>query len=213
MTAPTDPLTLPAVVVYQPWAALIALGAKSIETRPCPPNGNMRPPGVRGLPGVPINQGDRVLIVAGRKAPKEGTTVGDYLVERWRDDPAAPCLVRADDPAGRRHPWPVDLPLGVAVCTVTVAEALPMVDDLSTIYPYGPGPAVCIDLTLPDRPSLFSWLHAGVHEDLSPQLPLGEFLPGRWGWVLTDPEPCPPTPVTGRQGVFYPTPTRQERQQ
>lgn len=47
------------------------------------------------------------------------------------------------------------------------------------------------------------WL-AGRHVrgDQSDQLPFGDFTPGRWGWMLTDPRPCDPVPCKGRQGVF-----------
>lgn len=46
-----------ALVVRQPWATLIALGIKTVETRPWPPNGPMRPDGVRGLPGLAVERG------------------------------------------------------------------------------------------------------------------------------------------------------------
>ena len=47
-------------MVRQPWATLIALGVKQIETRPFPPNGPMRPEGVRGLPGCSLERGERI---------------------------------------------------------------------------------------------------------------------------------------------------------
>jgi len=53
-----------AIVVRQPWATLIALGIKTIETRPGPPNGPMRPDGVRGLPGLALERGERRARIA-----------------------------------------------------------------------------------------------------------------------------------------------------
>lgn len=45
-----------ALVVRQPRATLIALRQKTIETRPAPPSGPMRPDGVRGLPGCSLER-------------------------------------------------------------------------------------------------------------------------------------------------------------
>lgn len=59
-----------ALVVRQPRATLIALRQKTIETRPAPPSGPMRPDGVRGLPGCSLERGERIAIVAGASAPK-----------------------------------------------------------------------------------------------------------------------------------------------
>ena len=53
-----------AITVRQPWASMIAAGVKTIETRPAPPNGPMRPGGVRGLPGHRIDRGERIAIHA-----------------------------------------------------------------------------------------------------------------------------------------------------
>lgn len=43
--------------------------------------------------------------------------------------------------------------------------------------------------------------------DITDQLPLGQYDPGRWGWLLTNPEPCEPVPARGRQGVWTWNPT------
>ena len=48
-------------------------------------------------------------------------------------------------------------------------------------------------------------LHAhcgGLGSDLRRELPLGDYTPGRWGWLLTDVEQTRHVPVKGRQGVF-----------
>jgi hypothetical protein len=42
--------------------------------------------------------------------------------------------------------------------------------------------------------------HRGERYD--DQLQLGDFTPGRWGWLLSDPQPCDPIPCKGKQGVF-----------
>lgn len=48
-------------------AGAIVDRSKGTETRPSPPNGDMRPAGVRGLPGCAINDGDRIAIHRGGK--------------------------------------------------------------------------------------------------------------------------------------------------
>lgn len=42
------------LTVDQPYASLIAAGVKRWVTQPSPPNGDMRPAGVRGLPGCSV---------------------------------------------------------------------------------------------------------------------------------------------------------------
>lgn len=49
----------------EPYASAIFAGLKRWETRTAPPNGDMRPDGVRGFPGVKVNRGDRIIIAAG----------------------------------------------------------------------------------------------------------------------------------------------------
>ena len=50
------------ITLYQPYASLAIAGIKTWETRGNPPNGDMRPEGVRGLPGRQINAGDRIKV-------------------------------------------------------------------------------------------------------------------------------------------------------
>lgn len=38
--------------------------------------------------------------------------------------------------------------------------------------------------------------------DISDQLSYGDYTPGRYGWILTDPEPCDPIPAKGRLGFW-----------
>ena len=174
-----------ALVVRQPWASLIALGVKTIETRPSPPNGPMRPDGVRGLPGCRLERGERIAIVAGKDkaciteigplpwAPlTDGTGIGIHLRER--------------------------LVLGAVVCTAVVDDVLP-VFHVATVMSY--------DVPFPNfqvnGPDLLTYCGVGGEAtDMRAQIPFGEFAPGRWGWMLTDVKPCAPVPVKGRQGVF-----------
>src|SRR5574343_1782891 len=102
----------------QPWATLIALGVKTIETRPAPPKGDMRPDGVRGLPGLAISRGERVAIHAGSRRPSSapGWTAFHGGSEHYLR------------PEGRFRylDQPIPLPLGAVVATAVVADALPI---------------------------------------------------------------------------------------
>ncbi len=169
-----------AIVIRQPWATLVMLGVKTIETRGFPPNGPMRPDGVRGLPGLAIERGERIAIVAGAKAPEQGLRLGaagpivtaEYLVD------GGLLLELCNEQS-----WP--LPLGSVLGTVRVDDALPIVrywgdrpgDDAIKVYPDG-----SLRMSHPD--SADAWLR-----DIADQLPLGDFTEGRWGWLLSDPQP------------------------
>ncbi|RTL06970.1 MAG: hypothetical protein EKK62_11885 [Acidimicrobiia bacterium] len=180
-----------AIVVRQLWATLIALEIKTIETRPAPPNGPMRPDGVRGLPGLPVERGERIAIVAGARRPSgHGDHYGEWRLSLGESVP----IIHALSLPYRWHP----LPLGAVVCTVQVDDALPIVDEwkgagVSQRFLVSNGRT----LALVDAAS-----YGPVSGSFTPQLPLGDFTPGRWGWLLSDPQPCTPIPCKGRQGVF-----------
>jgi len=187
-----------ALVVRQPWATLIALGIKTIETRPGPPNGPMRPDGARGLPGCTLERGERIAILAGAAPPKAGLRLGvdaEITFSEFMVGEGGRLLDLCNE---RAHP----LPLGAVVCTVVVADALPIVQRVGSCI----GPA-----EWDGHRRFFSAPHEGYLTTTGPgaelprytdQLPLGDFTPGRWGWMLTDPQPCDPIPCKGRQGVF-----------
>lgn len=211
--------TMKALWLHEPWPVLIELGVKTFETRGLPPNGPMRPDGMRGFPGLQIEPGERVAIVAAMKKPKDGLAIGDWQVESWRDEPAERCLVHVDDLSGRRRVWP--LPLGVVVCTARLMGALPMTDgDTCPDYPHiairPSGTAVAAatgDVVGTTVLLLGALLHCGgqrnwalVPSDISDQLPYGHWEPGRWAWRLANVESVPgrPKPVITRgnpQGV------------
>lgn len=188
-----------AIVLHQPWATLVALGIKTWETRPAPPNGPMRPDGVRGLPGLAIEPGERIAIVAGAKRPEDGFWLGNWQVESWRDAPHVPCLVRAGDTSGRAGAR--DLPLGAVVCTVDVAEVLPI--QLGDEFNLDDETPDVVWVVIGDFPvELTRRLPDFGIADITHQLPYGDWQPGRWAWRLTGVERTEPIPVKGRQGVF-----------
>lgn len=195
-----------ALWLHQPYPTLIALGVKHWETRGGPPNGPMRPDGVRGMPGLAIESGERIAIVAGKKAPSI-CEVGAWDVMPHVSDshvawggtalhPGDWYTYERPNPPGRVHKIAV-LPLGVVVCTAVVSEALPMVG--ASICPTQPHIAVTSDRLrrCDGSPRLV---------DITDQLPYGDWRPGRWAWRLTDVKQVPaghePNVVRGnRQGV------------
>lgn len=202
-----------AIWLHQPYPTLIELGVKEWETRGAPPNGPMRPDGVRGMPGLAIQPGERIAIVAAMAPIKAKAKVGRFEV--WPADPPGrlhpnheverPCRIYDDQARGHlgwldRGSW-CPLPLGVVVCTAVVVEALPVVGPETDGYP-----VIEVEdgsLTVHYGPDY--WGEA-QEEDISDQLPYGDWRPGRWAWRLTDVEPVPsrPEPVVvrgNRQGV------------
>lgn len=82
---------LRALTLHQPWATLIAIGAKTIETRSWPPPRTVRP-------------GDRLAIHAGKH-------VADWMNEEWEQRVRA--LLGSD--------WRVSVPRGAVVAVATLA--------------------------------------------------------------------------------------------
>ena len=190
-----------ALWLKQPWPTLIAIGIKKWETRGAPPNGPMRPFGVRGMPGLAIEPGERIAIVASLAKPAEGTEVGAFTVEAWRDMPIERCLQGPFDPGRGYRPF-YGLPLGEVVCTVVVAEALPIMEDADDL---ADEPALIE--AAPNGSKLVLYAEGDSDgTDISDQIPYGDWAPGRWAWRLTDvaqvePGHLPQVTRGNRQGV------------
>lgn len=195
------------ITLYQPHASLIMAGVKPWETRGNPPNGDMRPEGVRGLPGRRINAGDRILIHAAR------TWAPGWL--RWyspeRSDADSDRLNVLESVGVDFHEcgdnwWKIDtrsLPLGAILGSVRFEAAIPVRTHVHN----------------PHLPKLDDWSAWICHEtdiakltyeidgfpdlDISDQLPFGNWTPGGWAWELADPQPLDqPIPARGKQGVW-----------
>lgn len=185
------------ITVWQPYASLIVHGIKTIETRPTEPNGPMRIPGRRGYPGLPIQRGERIAIHAAARKPTTGVDVGDWY---WEDTYADPeCIVYAPLDRWEQHPAPT----GAVVGSVEVVDALPIVAESGTyddeLYVTVDGKALYRQTVIGD-PSVASNVVSTDHTD---DLPLGDYTPGRSGWLLANPEPASaPIPAKGRQGVW-----------
>jgi hypothetical protein len=170
-------LSLPAITLWQPWASLVACGAKTWETR-----------------GHRTRYRGRIAIHAGTRVPPDGESVGGWLVYVQAD------AVRALDRSGAWHP----LPLGAIVATAELTDCCPIGGPYSfrTGHVDGdegdfPGQAVVVRHealgTLPA--SLVVSEADTTTTDISDQLPFGWWDRVPWAWRLDDIKPtterCP----------------------
>ncbi len=173
-----------ALTLHQPWASLVALGVKTIETRSWATK-------YRGP----------LLIHAGvrRPRPVEVRPLAHALRLSWCaildvgphcSTPCGGCAVTASRA----------IPLGAALAACTLVDCVPMLDVVGTES--HPGPWLEVGRS---RPYLSLWRGPGseVAERVDDQLPYGQFEPGRFAWLLADVAPLPePIPVRGRQGLW-----------
>jgi hypothetical protein len=163
-----------ALTLHQPWASLIAVGAKRIETR----SWSTR---YRG----------RILIHAGAKSPRRMATRPEGMMGDWWvvDEDGEPMLF--DHRLG--HGTMVDLyplPLGAVVASAVLADCVPIIT-----HPDGDAPTAGFVYADPDfvqyhpdpdgPPALYS----------ETERSFGDYSDGRWAWLLDDVKPttarCP----------------------
>lgn len=183
-----------ALTVRQPWASLIALGVKRIETR-------TRQTKYRGP--LAIHAG--AAAVPRRMAQLPDGMMGDWWVI---DQDGEPMLL--DHRFGHgTHADLHDMPLGAVVATANLVACVPMLDlkdPRVNDFPETGKPQL---LTLGDEPlgerlSMCLWEteHFGF-VDVSDQHPFGWFETGRWAWILEDVKPLDrPVPAKGKLGLW-----------
>lgn len=188
-----------ALTVRQPWASLIVHGVKHIETR-------SKPTKIRG----------RIGIIAGKhrptsfwlnewadggglsKAPAPWNAYAGDL-DRWFD------AMESNDGNGQ---WRYDyrwsrFPFGALIGTVELYDCVPIVASKSTGGSPKPEQMINYGAQLrtvrrlcPPGPGFGTQGYAvEINDD---QLPYGDFTPGRWAWLLRDPQPlAEPIPMRG----------------
>lgn len=162
------------LTIRQPWASLIAVGAKTIETRPF--STKYRGP---------------LAIHAGKAKPsRDLVRMGQWLT-RW--DYGEGRYVMSDG-LGK---W-VALPLGAVAAVCDLIDVVPIVDH-KPIHQYDEPPIPCVDLFIDG--AYRWWHHDGGFTDVSDQLPFGDFTPGRFAWLLDDVRPIDPVPMEGASGL------------
>lgn len=191
------------LTLHQPLASLIAVGAKTIETRPF--STQYRGP---------------LAIHAGKAEPAPGDEVGMWVVERGVVGGRRLYHARlrtstdriADD--GRAC---VPLPLGAVVAVCDLVDVVPIVPERGMLTAkrskVGGQIAVSNPATCPvgERHTRLTWKNTyggrGLYcdkeatEALAEQLPFGDFTPGRYAWLLSNVRPIEPVPMKGVQGL------------
>ncbi len=189
-----------ALTVRQPWASLIALGVKTIETRSWK------------APDSLI--GECIAIHAGAKKPQHLSQVGEWSMHTAAYIATSPEMRRlgsvvqgelVEDRFERGLAAP--LPLGMVVCTAVVSSCWQMTDgfDWATMPERGV-------LDLGDHPetgvqNALTLYGKGDNEaidllDFTDDRPFGHYEPGRWAWYLTQVEQIDPVPAKGRLGLW-----------
>jgi hypothetical protein len=196
-----------ALSLWQPWASLVALGVKTIETRSW--STSYRGP---------------LAIHAARRPVREKVVIGAY--EAWLpDEPGRPHPNHPDGRPARLYCnspktsfdlarwWP--LPFGAVVATCTLVDVVPMKAHTEPTTDHAAhlmvGTRFDAGRLLLARPSEgfsgsgrsitthFEWATDVVDD----QRPYGDFAPGRYAWLLADVKPlAEPIPVRGRQGMW-----------
>lgn len=170
-----------AISLWQPWASLIACGAKPYETR------SWSPP--RGLIGQPI------AIHAAKKIDKGAAQFaedlcygqnenGGFKLADQLEDSYDQC---PDELLGRFGN--ATMPIGCVVCIVVLDAAFQLGEPAEAF----PAARVVRRYTSRLMPECFT-----VRYD-----DFGDYAPGRWAWLLRDVKPLNPPPAAkGAQGFF-----------
>lgn len=177
MSVPGDETPLRVLTIDQPYASLVALGAKWVETRPNRTH-------IRGRIAVHAS-----AKVRGRRGDR--TTVGAYMVER----DASGYLLR-----GESLSWPYRLPTGAIVATAELYDCVPIYH-IAQCWDGSDGGATWPNIQL-NGSSGATFCPAGEAPffTLDDQRPYGDFRPGRWAWLLRDVQRVNPVPFVGGQG-------------
>jgi len=199
-----------ALTIRQPWASLIALGVKTIETRgwstayrgPLVIHAGKSTDTWREL-DLPTLMANRATVQAVLEAfdvmQPDGSWWTPVVCEDFIDlgptgQPPLPCHERC-----------AVLPLGAVVAVVDLVDVVPIVDYMTEredvrrrVEPIETASGGTLWLRTPgQRPAV----------DISDQLPYGDFTPGRYAWLLDNVRPVdPPIPAKGRQGLWRWTP-------
>jgi len=177
-----------ALTLHQPWASLIALGAKTIETRSW--STTYRGP---------------LAIHAGRRCATGN--VGAFNVEKDNPRGAEPAYLLRSDALG----WPYRLPLGAVVAVCTLVDVVP-------ISPEAASPVTAKVREFPHEGELPHqqgglWL-IGIREPwggvgrgtplrVEDQRAYGDYTPGRYAWLLDNVHVVlPPVAAVGHQRLW-----------
>lgn len=188
-------MSVKALTLHQPWASLVAMGVKTVETRSWSTKyrGRLYIHAGTSLEGLRSLEFDY----------EDGWAIGSFE----HDDDEAFCWQRINGEmiVQRYHggEGPERLPLGAIVATCELVDVVPIVDreegpvDAPTFVATFTRPAKAAALVLVRRGQTPVWT------DIEDQRPYGDFTPGRFAWLLDDIKPVdPPVPCRGWQGLW-----------
>jgi activating signal cointegrator 1 len=175
-----------ALSLWQPWASLIALRVKTVETRSWRTS-YRGPLAIHATKRVPwkssADEGERAAAMTG-EIPRPLWEAMRAHVDEY------PLL------------WAARLPRGVIVATCQLVDVLPIT---------GPNDAGHDEFVCPDIGgglTLYRFENGGMYpatvdDDITSQIPYGDFSEGRYAWILDDITACdPPVEASGRQGLW-----------
>lgn len=162
-----------ALTLHQPWASLVALGVKTIETRSW--STKYRGPLAIHAGTTQVHTGKFLLL---SRIARSGGLISA---------PAEWCFRS------------LDVPFGAVVAVCTLGDVVPMVDDryARNVLDVGHRGEKRMALRLDDSEG------AERITDCTGEAPYGDFAPGRFAWLLEDVEPlAEPIPVKGKQRLW-----------
>jgi hypothetical protein len=171
-----------AISLWQPWASLIACGAKPFETRHWAPPASMI--------------GQTIAIHAAKKIDKGAALFAQDLMYGQHPQGGFDLANRldatmegvADEMMGVFGQ--ACMPIGCVVCTAKLAAAFQLGEPFDET-----GVAAVVERHMLSSPDVMR--HAVPYDDF------GDYAPGRWAWLLSEVNPLmPPRPVKGAQGFF-----------
>jgi len=168
------------LTIRQPWASLIAVGAKTIETR-----------------GWSTTYRGPLAIHAGKAWP---VPVGEWQVPSDRGP--GPMIERLVSPLAGTYRWEaIRTPLGAVVAVCDLVDVVPIHPILSPAADRWV--SVLRRRSGPDDAYLRSRDERGSVTDrvVTDQLPFGDFSPGWFAWLLDNVRPIDPVPMKGAQGL------------
>lgn len=192
------------LTIRQPWASLIAVGAKTIETR-----------------GWSTTYRGPLAIHAGKAKPEHLSWVGKWSMHTRYLDPGDEAQMRrmvgVGQMGGGAGIVSVPLPLGAVVAVCDLVDVVPIVPEkgLTTAERSETGGKIAVSdpATCPIGLSYtrFVWKNTssgrGLYSDIDAtaklrgQIPFGDFTPGRFAWLLDNVRPIDPVPMKGAQGL------------
>jgi hypothetical protein len=171
-----------AITLHQPWASLVAIGAKTIETRSW---------STRHRGPLAIHAG--ATMTRAQRATAYADPIGGALN-------GAGIMLGGDCEA---------LPRGAIIAACELVDVVPMVAAGPTTVElaerHRATGMLVVDGSGRDPRMAYYRPAIDLNEmsvDVTDQRPFGDFAPGRFAWLLEDVQPCEPVPARGHQQLW-----------